>query len=163
MNGIVSGGWPFVWAAYVISALVLGGYAAVTIHDAVRRYRSAGRADADIRHEMNRRTMKKLITILATCIVIAAPSAFAGGSGADGTAVYKAKCAMCHGPDGAGQTPMGKNLKVRALASADVQQQTDAELTKWITDGKGKMPAYKAKLTPADIDAVVAFIRTLKK
>jgi mono/diheme cytochrome c family protein len=34
---------------------------------------------------------------------------------------------------------------------------------KWIADGKGKMPAYKGKLTPADIDAVVAFIRTLKK
>jgi mono/diheme cytochrome c family protein len=107
--------------------------------------------------------MKKLITILASCMVIAAPSAFAGGSGSDGPAIYKAKCAMCHGPDGAGQTPMGKNLKVRALGSADVQKQTDAELAKWITDGKGKMPAYKGKLGPADIDAVVDFLRTLKK
>ena len=26
MNGIVHGGWPFVWAAYILSALVLGGY-----------------------------------------------------------------------------------------------------------------------------------------
>jgi cytochrome c6 len=107
--------------------------------------------------------MKTTITIVTLCILIAAPAAFAGGSGSDGAAIYKAKCAMCHGPDGAGQTPMGKNLKVRALSSADVQKQTDAELTKWITDGKGKMPAYKGKLTPADIDAVVAFIRTLKK
>ena len=31
MNGIVHGGWPFVWAAYIISALVLGGYAARVI------------------------------------------------------------------------------------------------------------------------------------
>lgn len=31
MNGIVHGGWPFVWAAYIVSALVLGGYAARTI------------------------------------------------------------------------------------------------------------------------------------
>ncbi|MEA2491661.1 MAG: hypothetical protein QOH21_3453 [Acidobacteriota bacterium] len=36
MSGIVSGGWPFVWAAYVISVLVLGGYTVVTIRDAVR-------------------------------------------------------------------------------------------------------------------------------
>ena len=36
MTGIVEGGWPFVWAAYIVSALVLGGYAAVTIRDAVR-------------------------------------------------------------------------------------------------------------------------------
>lgn len=28
MNGIVHGGWPFVWAAYIVSALVLGSYAA---------------------------------------------------------------------------------------------------------------------------------------
>lgn len=28
MNGIVHGGWSFVWAAYIVSALVLGGYTA---------------------------------------------------------------------------------------------------------------------------------------
>lgn len=27
MNGIVQGGWPFVWGAYIVSVLVLGGYA----------------------------------------------------------------------------------------------------------------------------------------
>lgn len=27
MSGIVQGGWPFIWAAYVLSALVLGSYA----------------------------------------------------------------------------------------------------------------------------------------
>jgi mono/diheme cytochrome c family protein len=106
--------------------------------------------------------MKRLVTVITLCILIAAPSAFAGG-GSDGAAIYKAKCAMCHGPDGAGQTTMGKNLKLRDLRSADVQKQTDAELVKWITDGKGKMPAYKGKLGAGDIDALVAFIRTLKK
>lgn len=107
--------------------------------------------------------MTKALTVLTLCILIAAPSAFAGGGGSDGAAIYKAKCAMCHGPDGAGQTTMGKNMKLRHLGSAEVQKQTDAELVKWIADGKGKMPAYKSKLTPADIDALVAFIRTLKK
>jgi len=34
---MVSGGWPFVWAAYVISILVLGGYGVITIREAVRR------------------------------------------------------------------------------------------------------------------------------
>ena len=103
--------------------------------------------------------MKKTLTVLTLCILIAAPSAFA----ADGAAIYKAKCAMCHGPDGAGQTPMGKNMKLRDLRSADVQKQTDAELVKWIADGKGKMPAYKGKLSADEINALVAFIRTLKK
>ena len=103
--------------------------------------------------------MKKTLTVLTLCILIAAPCVFA----ADGAAIYKAKCAMCHGPDGAGQTPMGKNMKLRDLRSADVQKQTDAELVKWIADGKGKMPAYKGKLSADEINALVAFIRTLKK
>jgi mono/diheme cytochrome c family protein len=102
--------------------------------------------------------MTKTLTVLTLCILMAAPVVLA-----DGAATYKAKCAMCHGPDGAGQTSMGKNLKLRDLRSAEVQKQTDAELVKWIADGKGKMPAYKGKLTPAEIDALVAFIRTMKK
>jgi len=102
--------------------------------------------------------MKK-ITLLVLAVLIVAPAMYA----ADGAAIYKAKCAMCHGPDGAGQTTMGKNLKLRDLGSADVQKQTDAELVKWISDGKGKMPAYKGKLTADEINAVVTFLRTLKK
>lgn len=102
---------------------------------------------------------KGLITFLCLCILSIAPAALA----ADGAAIYKSKCAMCHGPDGAGQTTMAKNMKLRDLRTADVQKQTDAELTKWIADGKGRMPAYKTKLSAADISALVAFIRSIKK
>jgi mono/diheme cytochrome c family protein len=104
----------------------------------------------------------KQLAVIALCCLIAAPAAFAGG-GPDGAAIYKSKCAMCHGPDGAGQTAMGKNMKLRDLRSAEVQKQTDVELAKWIADGKGKMPAYKAKLSAAEIDALVGFIRSIKK
>jgi mono/diheme cytochrome c family protein len=79
---------------------------------------------------------------------------------ADGAAVYKTKCTPCHGADGSGQTPVGKNLKVRDLRSAEVQKLSDADITKVLTDGKGKMP--KSKLEAADIKAVVGYIRTLK-
>jgi mono/diheme cytochrome c family protein len=107
--------------------------------------------------------VKRSIALIAVCILIAAPSAFAGGSGSDGAAVYKAKCAMCHGPDGAGQTPMGKNLKLRDLRSAEVQKQTDKELYDWTAVGKGKMPAYKDKLSDEEIKALVAHMRTFAK
>ena len=82
---------------------------------------------------------------------------------ADGAALYKAKCASCHGADGSGMTPMGKAMKLRDLSSAAVQKQSDAELTKVTADGKGKMPAYKGKMTDAEIAAVVAHIRSMKK
>jgi hypothetical protein len=31
MRGIIQGGWPFVWGAYIVSVLVAGGYAARVI------------------------------------------------------------------------------------------------------------------------------------
>ena len=81
----------------------------------------------------------------------------------DGAAIFKSKCAMCHGADGKGQTPMGKNLKLRDLTSADVQKQSDDELAAITGNGKGKMPAFKSKLTEGEIKAVVGAMRDLAK
>ena len=41
--------------------------------------------------------------------------------------------------------------------------ETDAELTTITAKGKGKMPAYEAKLSADDIKALVAHMRTMKK
>jgi cytochrome c6 len=79
-----------------------------------------------------------------------------------GGEIFKAKCAMCHGADGKGDTAMGKNLKLRDLGSADVQSQSDADLVGTITNGKGRMPKYDGKLTKDQITDVVKYIRTLK-
>lgn len=81
-------------------------------------------------------------------------------AGPNGAAVYKDRCAMCHGPNGSGETPIGKSMKVRDLRSAEVQKMTDVELTKIIAGGKGKMPAQK--LTTEEVEAVIAYVRTLK-
>jgi cytochrome c6 len=81
----------------------------------------------------------------------------------EGAALFKAKCAPCHGPDGKGDTSMGKVLKVRDLSSADVQKQSDTQLTEIIENGKGKMPGYKGKLTDAQIKGLVSYMRSLKK
>jgi mono/diheme cytochrome c family protein len=103
--------------------------------------------------------MKRFVLALAIMAMMLAPLA---AIAADGAAVYKAKCASCHGPDGKGETSIGKSMKLKSLASAEVQKTSDADLTKTISDGKGKMPAYKAKLSPDEIKALVAYIRTLK-
>ena len=95
--------------------------------------------------------------ILPVALIVALP-AFA--SPADPT-LYKSKCASCHGADGAGQTPVGKSLKVKDLRAAEVQKQTDLELTKTISGGKGKMPAYGKQLSTAQIQSLIAHIRTL--
>ena len=101
----------------------------------------------------------RVLLVLIAAIAVALPMLAADP---DGAALYKGKCAMCHGPDGAGQTATGKAMKVRDLRSADVQKQTDKELEAIISNGKGKMPAYKGKMTEAEIDALVKYIKTLK-
>ncbi len=79
--------------------------------------------------------------LLVIVVMLAANSA-AGEDSAAGVAVYKSKCATCHGPDGGG-TAVGKSLKVADLRSAEVQSRSDAELTQVISDGKDNMPGFK--------------------
>jgi cytochrome c6 len=88
---------------------------------------------------------------------------FGTSARADGAGDFKAKCAMCHGADGTGGTATGKALKVRDLASPEVQSQTDAQLADIVTSGKNKMPAYKGKLTDDQIKGLVAYVRGLAK
>jgi cytochrome c6 len=78
-------------------------------------------------------------------------------------ALYKTKCAACHGADGKGETAVGKTNKVRDLGSPEVQQQSDADLTAVIASGKGKMPAYGKSLKTDQVKDLVAYIRTLAK
>ena len=100
--------------------------------------------------------MKRVLVAMLVCglLAVCASPAFAD----DAAATFKAKCAMCHGPDGKG----GK-MGTRDFASAEVKAETDAQLTDIITKGKGKMPAYGGKLTDADIKALVGQVRSFQK
>ena len=100
-----------------------------------------------------------LALVLAAVVLMAAGSGFAQ-SGPD---LYKAKCAMCHGPDGAGKTPAGQKMGARDLKSPEVMKQTDAQLIEITAKGKNKMPAFAGKLTDAQIKDVVAYIHELQK
>jgi mono/diheme cytochrome c family protein len=107
---------------------------------------------------------RRLVTTAMSIAFLTLGAAAAFAADAPGAVeIYKTKCASCHGPDGAGQTPAGKAMKVRDLRSAEVQKESDADLLKSISDGKGKMPAYKSKLSVADVASLVAYIRGLAK
>ncbi|HUA00471.1 MAG TPA: cytochrome c [Candidatus Aquilonibacter sp.] len=103
--------------------------------------------------------LRGALPIALGALISAAPLLAQG----DGASLFKSKCAACHGADGSGNTAVGKSLKLKDMASADVQKQTDADLTAMITNGKGAMPSYKDKLTADQIKQVVAFIRSLAK
>jgi mono/diheme cytochrome c family protein len=86
----------------------------------------------------------------------------AGASAQDAADLYKSKCAACHGPDGKGDTAVGKKLGVKDFHSPEVAKMSDAELFEITKKGKDKMPAYDKKLTDDQIKDLIKFIRSLK-
>ncbi len=110
--------------------------------------------------------MKKASVVLmftGIMLFLALPAAAqAKGATGAGEDVYKGKCQMCHGADGKGQTPMGKNLKLKDLGSSDAQNMHDSEIRALIENGKGKMPSYKGKLNDKQINDVITYLRTFK-
>jgi mono/diheme cytochrome c family protein len=97
-----------------------------------------------------------LATVLAVVLSLSLPV-----GAQDASALFKSKCAGCHGADGTGSA-MGKKMGAHDFTTADVQGMSDAQLADTITNGKNKMPKY-ASLKPEDIKGLVAYIRTLKK
>jgi mono/diheme cytochrome c family protein len=81
----------------------------------------------------------------------------------DGAALYKAKCAACHGADATGKPA----VKAPSLVSPEAKKLTDAELTDAISNGgKEKKPMHtfsKKGVTPEQISSLVAYIRSLQK
>jgi len=105
---------------------------------------------------------KRTMVAVAALATIAFLSAPAKADTAAAEATYKAKCAMCHGPDGKGETATGKAMKAGDFASPEVQKMSDADLTDAISKGKAKMPAFKT-LTADQVKDLVAYVRTFGK
>ncbi|MGH8004408.1 MAG: c-type cytochrome [Limisphaerales bacterium] len=82
-----------------------------------------------------------------------------------GKQVYEKKCASCHGKEGEGVAKMSAMLKTK-IGDVRGRKVTADTLTAWkkmTTDGKGKMPAFKTKLSGAEIDSSLAYLQLLAK
>ena len=81
---------------------------------------------------------------------------------------WEKNCAKCHGPDGKGDTKMGKKLDIKDLTDTKVQGSLkDEEMLKAIKEGvkdgdKTRMKAAEG-LNDEEMKALVAYVRTLKK
>jgi mono/diheme cytochrome c family protein len=80
-------------------------------------------------------------------------------SASDGRVLYETKCAQCHGKDGVAKPPGkgSRNFNDPAFQKAA----TDESIATITAEGKGKMPGYRSKLSPDQIRAVTAHVRTL--
>lgn len=92
------------------------------------------------------------------------PVAVSKESVADGKDLYSKHCKSCHGTKGLGDGPKAATLDASCsdFSTKKFQAQTDGEIFFQISEGKGKMPAFK-KNVPEDNGrwAVVNYIRTL--
>jgi len=108
----------------------------------------------------------KTTRILAVCLLLATPASLYA---ADAKANWDANCVQCHGKDGKADTKMGKTLNAKDLTDPKVQAEfTDAKAAESIKNGvkengKTTMKAFGDKLNDADIKALVAYVRGLKK
>jgi cytochrome c6 len=81
---------------------------------------------------------------------------FAGTAlGADAAALFAAKCAACHGKDGKG-TAVGQKMGAHDITAL---KEGEAQIAAVITNGKGKMSAYKDKLSQDEIKALAKFVK----
>jgi cytochrome c553 len=114
--------------------------------------------------------MKKLILLAAMFGLTAALNA----SGAEAKDNWDTLCAKCHGAEGKGDTKMGTRLGCKDFTDAKVQADIkDDAAAKAIVDGlksdddktlmKPFVTGADSPLSDAEVKALVAYVRTLKK
>ena len=106
---------------------------------------------------MNRRIKCWMLLLLAVSLTV---PIFAQTNGSE---IYKSKCQSCHGTEGTPDPGIAKIMDIKPVNDPTVKSMTDARMIAITTNGKGKMPAFKGKLTDTQIREVIAYVRTLQK
>ena len=105
--------------------------------------------------------MKTYAILLAALLATSASAA-----DPDGAAIFKAKCRFCHGPEGTPSAAMAKQ-GVRDFRNPEWVKATPKEkIREIIEEGGAKgtlMRSFRKELSPAEMDAVAAFVVSLGK
>ena len=129
--------------------------------------------------------MKRYITALISVLIIIVPLAISElasprlekasaltqdkpkGDVEAGKQLYKERCEECHGDKGQGVPKMYRLVKATIvhLGSKEAQDKSDDFIRKSMTDGYNKMEPITdpRKLTPEEVENILAFVRTLKQ
>ena len=108
--------------------------------------------------------MKKAIVFSVALLLAGAASVRA----ADAKANWEKNCAKCHGPDGKGDTKIGKMLDIKDFTDAKYQASLkEADMLKAIKEGIRKDGRLRMKaaegLSDEEIKALVSYVRAFKK
>jgi len=96
-------------------------------------------------------------TVLAALVAFAGVLSFAD----DGAAIYKSKCAACHGPSGTPSAGMAKAMGIKPTSDPAIAGLSADQVAAAVKNGKGKMKPV-AGLSDADVKSVSAYFKTLK-
>jgi len=101
-----------------------------------------------------------LVMVIAVTLFIVLPNL---SWAEDGAALYKAKCAACHGADATGKPA----AKIPSLVSPEAKGLSDADLTDAIANGgkaqKASHAFAKKGLSEDQVKAIVTYVRDLQK
>ena len=118
------------------------------------------------------RALRRFLLFILTVVAAAGLSLFtvlgAGNvnkaAAADAGTIYTRQCVSCHGRDGRGRTRKGRRTHARDMTNASWQDDvSDERLFNSINNGRGKMPAFRKKISENDIDALVAYVRRMRR
>jgi cytochrome c6 len=105
-----------------------------------------------------------LLAAFSMTIAITVHGGAPAAGGGDARTVYNSKCASCHGRDGRATSARAKREHARDMTTGDWQDSvSDERIYNSISNGKGKMPAFKKKLSDAQIDELVNYVRRLRR
>jgi cytochrome c6 len=104
------------------------------------------------------------IVIFASAMAMSRDVLASSTAGGDARSVYNGKCASCHGRDGRARSAKAKREHARDMSSGEWQDSvSDERIYNSISNGKGKMPGFKKKLSDAQIDELVNYVRRLRR
>lgn len=80
-------------------------------------------------------------------------------------ALFKERCARCHGEDGRGQTVIGRMIDAPDFTDETWwdEDKNERRFVRSITEGRDAMPAFGKKLTRPEIRSLAAYIKTFRK
>ncbi len=100
-----------------------------------------------------------MIRLLSALLILFAFCLSAAADGNEGEAVYKARCAVCHGKDG---VPKGFAKGSPTFTDEAWKKGISLEtIEKVVAEGKKRMPSFGKKLTPEEIRNVAAYLKAL--
>ena len=108
-----------------------------------------------------------VLSLIGAALALQAEAGASKGDAAKGKPLYVQKCVACHKADGSGGVKLTGNPTPSFKDAKRMATRTDDQLRECITNGviKSGMVAWgkTGQLKPAQIEDVIAYIRTLSK